>query len=277
MAAARRKAAGKSVTTIGPFIRIARDGGVATVTFDRCDGRNPLSMELLKDLARAANGFEDDLETRAIVLTGAKVFSAGADLKDPAAAARARAGLLERRQLLKAGPEMCDAWERVEVPTIAAIEGFCIGGALSLAVSCDFRIVAKDSHFRLPEIPLGMNMSWRTLPRLAALIGPARTKKLTIFGERVEAEEALTWGLADTVVPAGKTLAVATEWARRLAALPPVPVRMSKQSINAASHALNYATSFMDRDQFALTATSEDNREAVAAFLEKRAPKFTGR
>lgn len=263
--------------TVGRFIGVKRQKGVATVTFDRGDGRNPLSHELLKDLAAAARSFDGDLDTRAVVLTGAKVFSAGADLKDPALVKRVNAGLLERRHLLKAGPEMCDAWEAVEPPTIAAIEGFCIGGAVSLAVSCDFRIVAQGAHFRLPEIPLGMNMSWRTLPRLVALIGPARTKRLTIFGERVSAEEALSWGLVDVVVPDGQTLAAAQDWAKKLAALPPVPVRMSKQSINAAAHALNYATTFMDLDQFALTSTSEDNREAVAAFLEKRPGKYTGR
>jgi enoyl-CoA hydratase/carnithine racemase len=273
----RGRGSDTSLTRIGRFITVERQGCVATVTFDRGDGRNPLSRESLQDLTKTARSFDGDLETRAIVLTGAKVFSAGADLKDPAAARRVNAGLLERRHLLKAGPEMCDAWERVEIPTIAAIEAYCIGGAVSLAVSCDFRIVGKGAHFRLPEIPLGMNMSWHTLPRLVALIGPARTKKLTIFGERVEAEEAFAWGLADEIVPAGHALKVAQDWASRLAALPPLPVRMSKQSINAAAHALNYAATFMDRDQFALTATSEDYREAVSAFLEKRAAKFTGR
>jgi enoyl-CoA hydratase len=275
--AAKERVAGQSVTRIGRYITIAKHGGIATVTFDRGDGRNPLSRELLQDLAKAARSFDGDIETRAIILTGAKVFSAGADLKDPAGAKRANAGLLERRYLLKSGPEMCDAWEAVEPPTIAAIEGYAIGGAVSLSVSCDFRIVAKTAHFRLPEIPLGMNMSWHTLPRLVALIGPARTKKLTIFGERVGADEAFAWGLADELAAPGQALKVARGWAERLAALPPLPVRMSKQSINAAAHALNYATTFMDRDQFALTATSEDYREAVAAFLEKRKPKFSGR
>jgi enoyl-CoA hydratase/carnithine racemase len=271
------RGAAKATARVGKFVSIGRRDGVATVTFDRGDGRNPLSHELLQDLTKAARSFDGDLETRAVIVTGAKVFSAGADLKDPAAARRANAGLLERRHLLKAGPEMCAAWEAVEQPTIAAIEGYAIGGAVSLSVSCDFRVVSKNAHFRLPEIPLGMNMSWHTLPRLVALIGPARTKKLTIFGERVEANEAFSWGLADEIVSPGQALKVAQAWAERLAALPPLPVRMSKQSINAAAHALNYATTFMDRDQFALTATSEDYREAVSAFLEKRKAKFSGR
>ncbi len=130
---------------------------------------------------------------------------------------------------------------------------------------------------RLPEIPLGMNMSWHTIPRLVSLIGPSRTKQFVIFGEKVGAEKALAWGLADEVVPDGDTLACAREWAERLAKLPPNAIRMGKQQVNGAATALHQATTFMDIDQYALAATSEDYREAIIAFLEKREPKFTGR
>jgi enoyl-CoA hydratase/carnithine racemase len=161
--------------------------------------------------------------------------------------------------------------------TIAAIEGFCIGGGVALAVACDFRIAARGAHFRLPEIPLGMNMSWHTQPRLVNLIGPSRTKQLTIFGERVSAEKAEAWGLADEVCGDGEALAAARKWAEKVAALPPIAVRMAKRGITQAATALNAVSTFMDADQFALVSTSEDQREAVAAFLEKRSPKFTGR
>lgn len=260
----------------GEFTTIAREGRVALVSFDRGDGLNALSIAAMKELTAVADSFEDDLDISAIVLTGtAKAFSAGADLKDPALAERP-SGLLHRRHALKTGPNMCAAWERLEQVTIAAIEGFCIGGGSALVAACDIRIAGASAHFRLPEIPLGMNMSWHSNPRLVNLMGPAKAKLFTILGESLPAEEALEWGLIEKVVDAGSAREAALDMAVRFGALPPVAVRMSKQSIDMAAKALNHATTYMDRDQFALAATSKDQQEAVAAFLEKRTPKFTG-
>jgi enoyl-CoA hydratase len=266
-----------TVTKIGEFVTIERDGAIATVTMDRGDGRNALSGQLILDLTEAAKSFADDLETQAVILTGKGAFTAGADLKDPGMDRRRAPGLLERRKMVRIGPDLCDAWERVEQVTICAIEKYCIGGGGAIAVACDFRIMAKGSHMRLPEIPLGMNMSWHAVPRLVSLIGPSRAKQFVIFGERVEAETALAWGLADEICEDGKALDCARGWAKRIAKLPPNAVRMSKQSVNAAANALHHATTFMDLDQYALATTSEDYREAIKAFLEKREPKFTGK
>jgi enoyl-CoA hydratase len=266
-----------TVTKIGEFVTIERDGAIATVTMDRGDGRNALSGQLIRDLTEAAKSFADDLETQAVILTGKGAFTAGADLKDPGMDRRLAPGLLERRQMVRIGPDLCDAWERIEQVTICAIEKYCIGGGGAIAAACDFRIMARGSHMRLPEIPLGMNMSWHAVPRLVSLIGPSRAKQFVIFGERVEAETALAWGLADEICEDGKALDCARGWAKRVAKLPPNAVRMSKQSVNAAANALHHATTFMDLDQYALATTSEDYREAIKAFLEKREPKFTGR
>jgi enoyl-CoA hydratase/carnithine racemase len=259
------------------FVRIARDGAIATVTLDRGDGRNALSRQAILELTEAARSFADDLETQAIILTGEGAFTAGADLKDPGMDRRKASGLLERRHMVKIGPDLCDAWEKVEQVTLCAIEKYCIGGGAALAAACDFRILGAGAHFRLPEIPLGMNMSWHAVPRLVSLIGPSRAKQFVIFGDRVEAAQAREWGLADEVVPDGEALAAARRWAEKIAKLPPNAVRMSKQSVNAAATALHHATTFMDLDQYALATTSEDYREAIKAFLEKREPKFTGR
>lgn len=266
-----------SETKIGDYVSIAREGAIATVTMDRGDGRNALSRQLIVELTEAAKGFADDLETQAVILTGKGAFTAGADLKDPALDRNRAPGLLERRHMTRIGPDLCDAWERVEQVTICAIEKYCIGGGGALAAACDFRIMAKGSHMRLPEIPLGMNMSWHAVPRLVSLIGPSRAKQFVVFGERVQADEALAWGLADEVVPDGEALAAARRWADKIAKLPPNAVRMSKQSVNGAANALHHATTFMDLDQYVAATTSEDYREAIKAFLEKRAPKFTGR
>lgn len=262
---------------IGDFVSIERDGAVATVTMDRGDGRNALSRQLILELTEAARGFADDLETQAVIVTGKGAFTAGADLKDPAMARWQASGLLARRHMTRIGPDLCDAWEKVEPVTICAIEKYCIGGGGALAAACDFRIMGKGAHMRLPEIPLGMNMSWHAVPRLVSLIGPSRTKQFVIFGEKVEAAQALAWGLADEVVPDGEALGAARRWSTRIAKLPPNAVRMSKQGVNAAANALHQATTFMDLDQYALATTSEDYREAIKAFLEKREPKFSGR
>lgn len=239
--------------TIGEYVSVARDGAIATVTFDRGDRLNALSVQAMEDLTQAARALATDTSCTAIVLTGGQAFSAGADLSDPRLTERKGLSLIEQREAAKLGPDMCQAWAELEQITICAIERFCIGGGLALAAACDHRVIASDAHFRLPEVPLGMNMSWRSVPRLVALLGPSRAKVLVILGRKVEADEAERWGLADQVVAPGETVAAALELAEAYAALPPVAVRMSKQAIDASAMPLGYATSFMDRDQFLLT------------------------
>ena len=172
---------------------------------------------------------------------------------------------------------MCQAWESLEQITIASIEGHCIGGAIALAVSCDFRVASSSAVFRLPEIPLGMNMSWQANPRINSLIGPARTKELVIQGEDLLGKKAFEWGLTQRICEDGEAFNVSMELAQKVNKLPPIAVRMSKTSINATNNSLNYNSSYMDRDQYLLTGFTEDRKEAIKAFFEKRDANFKGK
>lgn len=259
------------------FVEIERRGRVAVVRFDRGDKTNALSRRLMQELTEAGHSLADDPAVNAVVLTGSRTtFTAGMDLRDPAMAEIAALPLAERRRALAIGPRLCEAWERIEALTIAAVEGFCIGGGVALTVACDLRVIAEDGHFRVPELELGMNMSWHSLPRIANLVGPARAKQIVILAEKVEAEEALAWGLAQSVAASGEAEDEALVIAERAAEMPTVPVRMVKQAINAYSNALGHTASHMDLDQFALCQTSDDHAEGIQAFREKRPPEFTG-
>ena len=250
---------------------------IAVVRFDRKDRANALSMRAMAELTHAAGELDADAELSAVVLTGSdRNFSLGADLKD-SGNANDGSGLNARRMALRAGPRMCEAWERLEPMTIAAVEGYCVGGGAALVVSCDLRILANDSTVYVPEIERGMNMSWGSVPRIVNLVGPARAKRIIVLAEKLDAARCERWGLADELSAPGQAVKKALELARRIAELPPVQVRMCKQGCDVAAKALNFATSYMDRDQFALAQTSDDFQEGVRAFLEKRPPRYTGR
>lgn len=249
-------------------LTLQRENGIATVTLARENPRNPLSYAIMSGLRDVARWLKTDIETHAVIVTGDPVFSAGADLKDPDMRTD-HMPRLQQRQALLLGPDMCAAWEALEQVTICAIEGYCLGGGMALAVACDWRVCAEDAQLRLPEIPLGINMSWQANPRITALIGPSRAKQVIILGENIPATQAENWGLVDFVTGKGESLAKAQELAAKVVALPPLPVRMSKQAVNAHAYALNYASSFMDREQYALLTGSEENKDAIKAFINK--------
>jgi len=267
----------------GQFVTIERglgpDGRVAVVRFDRKDGINALSHRAMTELRDAARSFNDDLDTSVVVLTGsAKAFSAGFDLKDPDGLKRDALPIGERIQRQRLGPKMCKAWQEMDQVTIAAIEGHCIGGGAALVVSLDFRTCGRSAHFRIPEVELGMNMSWGSIPRMLALMGPARTKQAVILAsDRIAAADALDWGLVEKVTEDGQAFVDAFAFAERIARQPPIPVRMTKSSVNRLAHALDDLAAHMDADQNVLTGLTEDYREGTQAFREKRKPKFRGR
>ncbi len=259
------------------YLKVEEEGALAIVRLSRPEKKNALSADLIEELFKLAGEFALNSEITTIIVTGNDdCFSVGVDLTDPKMYEVFSAPLSSRRKMMAFGPKMCSAWENLYQITIGAIEGFCIGGGVSLMASLDFRVMAKSSFIRVPEISLGMNMSWATLPRLVHLVGPARAKEIVIFAENIPAKDAYDWGFAQRLCPDGEAINEAKKIAEKVAKMPPIPVMMTKQSINALTTALDRAVSHMDTDQFILSTMTEDFKEGLAAFLEKREPKFKG-
>jgi len=246
---------------------VERDRHIAVVRMNRPTRRNALSIDFMRALTRVADSLRDDSAVDVVLLTGAPGwFSAGADLKDEARWAIASEPLEVQREVNQVGYRLARAWEEVPQITIAAIEGYAIGGGLALALACDWRVVADDAFVSLPEIALGLPLTWGTLPRLIALAGPARAKRLTILCERIGAHDALQLGLVDYVAAKGGALDEARRVAEQVLQMPQAAVRMSKETINATAYALAHLASHAGADQFHLAAGSEAVRAAREGF-----------
>ncbi len=255
-------------------LRIQRDGHVAIVTMNRPDVANALNHAHLAELENAALAFRDEPGIRAVVFTGAgRHFSSGADLGDPGPG---RQPMVQRRRTARMGERAIRALLEIDQITIAAWRGAAMGGGACVALALDFRVGCDGSMMAFPEIDIGLNLMWKSLPLVVHHLGPARAKRAVIGGERLDADVLDDWGLLDERVADDDVLPRAVQMARFYAAKPPAAAQMIKRSVNALAGALDQAIMHMDSDQNLFAGAMSDAREARDAYRSKRTPTFTG-
>ena len=255
-------------------VLVAREDGVAVVTVDRPDALNALDLPTLTELRGRLLELRDDKAVRVVVLTGAgeRAFIAGADI-------RYMSGL---------DVDGAEAWgdlghdcgrilEKMPKPTIAAVNGFALGGGCELALACDLRYAARTAKFGQPEVNLGVIPGWGGTQRLARVCGVGVAKDLILTGRIVDAEEALRVGLVSAVYEPDQLMERVGEVARGLAAKSPLALAAAKAAVNDALQGDHAENLVGEARRFAGLFSSEDQKEGMAAFVDKREPRFTGR
>jgi enoyl-CoA hydratase/carnithine racemase len=243
------------------------DDAVATLTLDRPAKLNAIGPAMLADLERLVDDLDRDAVVRVVVVTGAgeRAFSVGADIN----AWAALTPLDMWRSWVRDGHRVMRRLARLRQPTIAAVNGYAFGGGLELALATDMRIAAATAAFAMPETTIGTLPGWAGTRRLSDAIGVARAKQMIFSGARIDAATAERWGLVNEVVPGQRLMARADELAREIAANAPVSVQLAKAAIDGDPAALEAVAG-------ALAAGTDDGREGVASFREKRAPRYSG-
>jgi enoyl-CoA hydratase len=255
-------------------VDVAGDGGVATVTINRPDALNALDLDHAEALRVELERLASDEETRVVVLTGAgeKAFVAGADIKYMQAL-----GVLEARRWGELGHACGRLLETMPKPTIAAINGYALGGGLELALACDLRVAASTAKLGQPEIDLGILPGWGGSMRLARTTTLGFAKSLIFSGRPVDAAEALEHGLVNAVFEPGELMEKTRELAEGLATKSPLALAYAKEALNLALQGDHRGNLEVEARLFAMMFSSEDQKEGMAAFVEKRAPRFSGR
>lgn len=246
--------------------------GVAVVTLDRPASLNALNFELVAELADTLERLDADGETRVVVVTGAgdRAFAAGADITE----------LAEQTPERLRSEGHFGAYDRIAavgLPVIAAVRGYALGGGCELAMSCDLIVAGDDAKFGQPEIRIGVMPGAGGTQRLTRVVGRAVAMEMILTGRMMDAAEAKARGLVSQVVPAAQTMTAALELADTVAAMPPLAVRAAKRAVLAASELPLTAGLQAERQAFFDLFATDDQREGMHAFMEKRTATWTGR
>lgn len=254
-------------------ILVERRDRVAIVTINRPEKRNALNIQTRAEGAAVLDELRADDSVRVVILTGAgdKAFIAGADIAEFAE----RTAIQQREVMLDRS--LFNAIDGFPKPIIAMVNGYCLGGGCEVALACDLRIASDKASFGQPEVNLGIIPGGGGTQRLTRLVGEGKAMELILSGEIINAENALTIGLVNHVVPADQLEAKTMEIANRIAEKSPVALRLAKEAVKLASRSNLDEGLRREVDLFALVFSSEDKDEGVKAFLEKRKAEFKGR
>lgn len=250
--------------------------GVAILTLNRPEAMNAITQRLKDELAAALELIEADEAARVLLITGAgpKAFCAGADIKERAGSQATPAEFVFRQQ---ATQRLFSRIEQFDKPVIAALNGVALGGGAEIALCADIRLMADSASIGLTEVNLGVIPAGGGTQRLPRLVGAAKAKELIFTGARLDAGEALAIGWVNRVVPAAELMARSMELARSIAAKPPLAVRLAKQAIDRGLQTDTQTAMAFELYAAAILFDTEDRKEGMRAFVEKRAPVFRGR
>jgi enoyl-CoA hydratase len=253
-------------------VRLEQRGPVALLTLDRPDQLNSLNAETLRAFAARLDELAGRSDVRAVVVTGAgRAFAAGADIAEMRGQ-----GPLEAEAFSRLGHRAAAALESLPVPTLAAVNGYALGGGCELALACDWIYASTRARFGQPEVKLGLIPGFGGTSRLVRRVGSAWAKELVLTGEPIDAETALRIGLANRIYPPEELLDAALAAAHASAERAPLAVAAAKRVIQEGQGADVRVAHALEQAAFGTLAGSEDRREGIAAFLEKRDPEFRG-
>jgi enoyl-CoA hydratase len=252
-------------------IYVDREGPMAIITVNRPKSLNALNSLTLRELTQAVR---ENADQRAIILTGAgdKAFVAGADISEMAPMTPWAA-----REFSELGHVLTALLEDIPSATIAAVNGYALGGGLELAVACDIIFASENARMGLPEVSLGVTPGFGGTQRLVRLVGKLRAKEMIFTGEMVDARTALDIGLCNAVLPREQLLAHCKQMAEKIASRGPLAVARAKRLVERGYDMPLRAANRQEAESFALLFDTEDRREGMRAFIEKRPPKFTGK